>query len=62
MLFVDSKPGLRAEYEAALDRLKREFGEIRSPEDRRRFRREVRRLKRQYRPLPPNIAHWSKVR
>lgn len=58
--FVDPKPGIRAEYEAALQRLKLDFGRIRSREDRRRFRREVRRLKRRYLPRPYWIAHWAR--
>jgi hypothetical protein len=42
--FVDPWPGLKAEYEVALAKLRVELGEPRTLRERRRFRRQARNL------------------
>lgn len=55
---VDPSDILRARYEEEVDEVKARFGEPSGFRDRRRLRRELRRLERKYFEQLPRISAW----
>jgi hypothetical protein len=58
MRFIDPLPGLRAEYELALGRLREELGEPKTRRERLRFGWKAYRLRRRYLGWVRAISNW----